>query len=273
MNISISTANLYFAPFEKTLEIYKKAGYEYIELAAYWRGGEWEIAQHLKDVKPRDVVRLVAQSGLKISTFHDMGGIIEDGHESIVSRSTHEYLEYCDFPCLVFHVPHKKDADAHWWEGYKNKAISDLRQLKGDRIICLENLCGFHEDYYMPMLTPDEMLRFADEADIFVNLDTTHYAQGNIDILSAADTLRPKIKTVHLSDYAEGRKHVFLGEGCLDFKSFIERINVNQLHATTVECAIPYEAGDETVAVEKAKNAKVFVERLFDSACTGENIF
>ena len=45
MNIAISTANLFFIPFEKALEIYKNAGYEYIELAGYWKGGEWEIAQ------------------------------------------------------------------------------------------------------------------------------------------------------------------------------------------------------------------------------------
>jgi len=85
MNISISTANLYFIPFEKTLELYKRAGYEYIELAGYWRGGEWEMAQHLKDKRPKDVIRLVNDYSLKISSFHDMGGLIEEGAESVIA--------------------------------------------------------------------------------------------------------------------------------------------------------------------------------------------
>ena len=262
MNIAISTANLYFIPFKKTLEIYKKAGYEYIELAGYWQGGEWEMAQHLKDVKPKDVIRLVNEYGLKISTFHDMGGIIEKGQESIISPLTYEYLEHYDFPCLVFHTPHKKAVDMHWWEEYKHKTIFDLQKIRGNKIICLENLFNFENSYYVPLISPHEMLEFVSEADIYANIDTTHFAQSEIDIAFAADVLKSKTKTIHLSDYHEGKHHVYLGEGDLDFKQFFDKLDLNQLHAITIECALPHEAGNEELTIRKAKEAREFVERF-----------
>lgn len=84
MNISISTANFYNTSFKETLEIIKQAGFEYIELAGYWKGGTWEVAQHLKGIPVKDVLSMIGDNGLKISTFHDMGGVIEDDKDSII---------------------------------------------------------------------------------------------------------------------------------------------------------------------------------------------
>jgi sugar phosphate isomerase/epimerase len=56
MNIAISTAVLNYLPFDNALKIIRKAGYDYIELAGYWKGRDWEIAQHLKGLKPNDVI-------------------------------------------------------------------------------------------------------------------------------------------------------------------------------------------------------------------------
>ena len=261
MIVSISTANLYFVPFEKTLEIYKKAGYAYIELAGYWKGGEWEIAQRLKNYRPKEVVALVEKSGLKISTFHDMGGVIEVGAESIVSENTLEYMRYYDFPCLIFHTPHKKNENAAWWSEYRAKAIADLHNIRGDRLVCMENLFAV-ENYYMPWVNPNEMLDFLNEADVYLNLDTTHCAHSKTDIADAANTLGSRIKTIHLSDYKDGVQHVHPGEGTLDFASFFKAIRRDEVHSICLECAIAYDANDNSVAVNSARKAREFVEKL-----------
>jgi len=263
MNIAISTANLYFLPFEKVLEIYKKAGYEYIELAGYWKGGDSEIAQHLKDIKPKDALKLVHEYGLKISSLHDMGGLIEDGVESVISQLTYEYLEHYDFPCLVFHTPRKKGADANWWNEYKHKAINDLQCIKGNRIICMENI--YSVKYYSPIITPEDMLSFVEDADVFVNIDTTHYGKSGADISTAANVLKDRVKTIHLSDYADQKEHLFFGDGILDFKSFFSNIDINRLHAITIEYnGLTSGINDEQFIFEKAKEAKTFVERVID---------
>lgn len=261
MNIAISTANLYAMPFPKVLDLYARAGYEYIELAGYWKGGEWEIAQHLKDLRPRDVLRMVRDSGLKISSFHDMGGVIEPGAESVVSDLTHEYLAHAAFPCLVFHAPHRKGADKDWWSGYRETLARDLDGMKANGLVCIENIFPV-DNYYMPLIQPEEMRAFAESAGIGVNLDTTHCGQSGVDLLHAADVLGSCVQTVHVSDFGQGRAHVYIGDGTLDLAAFFGRIPMQTLHAITVECALPVDPLDEQVTVEAAREAKRRVEKL-----------
>jgi len=267
MLISISTANLYDLPFERVLSIYKRAGYEYIELAGHWRGGEWEIAQHLKGYAPREVIRLVKEAGLKISTYHDMGGVVEAGAESIVSDDTWEYLRHYDFPCLVFHTLHKKNASAAWWQEYRQRAIYDLHRVrsKSGRLVCIENLPPLpsaYSDYFMPLTKPAELLDFVNEADIGLNLDTTHYAAEDIDISEMVRLFGKRVQTVHASDYQNGRQHVHLGEGDLDFASFFEALERSKPHSVCAECAIAHDASDDAVAVASAAQARLFLERF-----------
>ena len=128
MITSISTANLFNIPFQDTLKIIKSAGFEYIELAGYWKGGDWEIAQHLKGIPIKDVLQMIDDNGLSISSLHDMGGVIEKDSNTIISKSTYEYMESArrEIPCVIFHTPMKKTADQDWWKNYKTKTISDL---------------------------------------------------------------------------------------------------------------------------------------------------
>jgi sugar phosphate isomerase/epimerase len=260
MNIAISNANLYHIPFNTVLKIYKEAGYEFIELAGYWKGGEWEIAQHLKNINPKDAIQMVNDSGLKISSFHDMGGIIEKGAESVVSDLTYEYLKYYDFPCIVFHTPHKKNANKEWWENYQSVIANDLKTLDPKILLCIENLNNFSEEYFIPLIQPEEMYEFLNEYNLYANIDTTHYAHSNIDITYAASVLQNKIKTIHISNYKDSKQHLFIGEGSLDFVSFIKMINMSDLHSITVECDIS--ADNEESIIENARKAKFLVENL-----------
>jgi len=103
MNISIATATFYQVPFKETLELIKKAGFEYIELDIYWKGGDnWEAGQHLKSLKPREVLKMVKESGLKISSLHDIGGVIYKDRDSLIASDIYEYLEYGaeEIPCI-----------------------------------------------------------------------------------------------------------------------------------------------------------------------------
>lgn len=262
MNISISTANFYKTPFKETLEIIRRAGFDYIELAGYWKGGSWEIAQHLKGIPVKDVLSMVEDSGLKISTLHDMGGVIEGDDDSIISPSTYEYLEVSngDIPCLVFHTPHKKTTDNTWWQKYREKTIRDMNSIKGDHLICLENL-PFFDDYIVPLTDPEHLYNFVNEADIFVNIDTTHYGQCNIDLKHATSVLRDRVKTIHISDFKGGKPHLYIGDGELDFEGFAKELHRISLHAVTLECGTPKNSNEDTVS--HYERARLLTEEIF----------
>ena len=262
MLIAMATANFFSIPFEQALAIIQKAGFEYVELDGYWKGGgHWEAAQHLRDIRPQDAVKMVADSGLKIASFHDMGGVIEDGVNSIISPLTYEYLERVDIPCLIFHTPHRKTNDAGWWDTYRQVAGADLVTIRDGRIVCVENLANF-PGYVVPLLAPEDMRAFVEEAGVYATLDTTHHAQCATDISLAAAVLGKRVKTVHLSDYMNGRSHVFIGDGELDFQAFYSSLDLDALYLSTIECDILSAARDEQAAVDRARQARELVARL-----------
>lgn len=255
MKLSVSTTNLYMLPFPTVLDIYRQAGFEFVELAGYWQGGDWEIAQHLKGIPPKDVIQMVRDSGLKIATFHDMGGLVGEKRNSIISPQTFTYLEYETIPCVVFHTPHKRNADFDWWRSYQSRVTSDIRSLPQDVVTCIENLPPI-PGFYVPLVDPGEMRAFLMDKNIYANVDTTHYAQSGIDILDAADTLGELIKTVHLSDY-NSKPHSPIGSGTLDLTNFIKKLDLSTVHAITVESELI--APDERGVIENAKAARAKV--------------
>ena len=263
MNIAISTGTFFSVPFSVTLEIIKKSGFEYIELLQYWKGGDsWEMAQHLESITPRETLKIIKESGLKISSLHDGGGVIEDGRESIIAKSTFEFLEYGadDIPCVVFHVPHKKTDDKTWRNTYRENAGNDLRAIK-NKIICVENMPDF-EGFETLSSKPSDLLDFASAFDIYINIDTTHYAEMGIDIVDAAKILKERVRTVHISDYLFPKRHVYVGEGVLDFSSFLNTLDLSLLHAITIECDIEYFEDDSGKTIERLTNAMNYIRSL-----------
>ncbi len=264
MNISIATATFYNIPFTEALDLIRMAGFDSIELDTYWTGGDnWEVTQHLKNIRPREVLKIIRESGLRINSLHDMGGVIFKDTDTVISRDTFEYLEFGgeDIPCIVFHAPHKKTEDKNWWSGYSSKAANDLKALKDKFLVCIENIQNF-PGYQTSLIDPHEMLDFVKENGLFINMDTTHYAQCGIDIVTAAKDCREYVKGVHFSDYKDGKRHLFPGEGVLDLKGFINALKLDSLHTLTLECNIPYEAGNPDVAVKGMKKARSYVQEL-----------
>ncbi len=77
MQISVATANYYQLPFEQALDIIAQAGFQTVELDLFWERKNWAMAQHLRGCAPRDVVRWIHQAGLKVSSIHDGGGVLD----------------------------------------------------------------------------------------------------------------------------------------------------------------------------------------------------
>lgn len=264
MVISIATANLYHMPFENVLSVIRRAGYEYVELDGYWKGGGWEIAQHIKGIPPRDVIAMVLDSGLRLASYHDLGGIIGEGQATLVAPQTYEYLALYDFPSVVIHTPHCKTDDSNWWESFRPSVADELRELGKYSTVCIENMTHF-EGYTVPLLSPEELLQFAEETGSYVNFDTTHCAQEGGDITHAAAMMKRRIRSLHLSDFGERGAHLFPGEGRLDFRGFFQELDRDNLHAVTVECNSVGGSADEAWLAERYAGAREYVLTLIGS--------
>lgn len=270
MHISFATANLYQEPFEDVLEMIAEAGYEAIELDLFWERKEWAMAQHLRGWSAKQVAASIERSGLRLSSIHDGGGVLNDP-ESItgyINPTLDEMINALGYMpgCIVFHTPHVEGAqDARWWERIEAGIAAALRPYQEfGPVVTMENMPHF-DGYTVPLLTPQSLAYFTQRFGLGVTLDTTHYAQISTDVVAAAGVLREQARTVHLSDYQAGRTHVFVGEGELDLPGVLKALDAQRLHAVTVECSLARGNGagqplDRAEKVARMREARIRTE-------------
>lgn len=256
MILSAATANYYHLPFEQALDIIARSGLQHIELDLFWERKQWAMAQHLRGCAPRDVVRWIRQAGLTVASIHDGGGVLDEpgSVRGFINPQLAEYLDHLGYApdCLVFHTPHiEGNLDGVWWQSLKSRIIEALEPYRGlGSAISIENM-PFFEGYTVPLITPDQLLAFVQEAGVGVTFDTTHYALMETDIVQAARTLYGKIHTIHLSDYVDGKAHVFPGDGVLNFADFFAALDFSVLRAVTLECS-PARLGEESAQMDSS---------------------
>ncbi|MHA2203678.1 MAG: sugar phosphate isomerase/epimerase family protein [Candidatus Hodarchaeales archaeon] len=277
MDLSVSTATFYFRPFRESLEIITEAGFKFIELAVFWENEIWTMAQHLRNLAAKDIVKLTEEFNLKISTIHDPSGVVPDQNTSpqaIISPNLTLLLdELPESPkCIVFHTPHLKGKkDLFWWKEFSEKYVSYLdyfTEKRKDIILTIENMPTFKE-YYVPLLTPEDYIDFVLSTNLGITLDTTHFAQIGIDITKAVQVLGNKVRTIHLSDFANGKPHVFLGDGILNWESFFRELDYSQLHSITLECSMSSSSKDsknmtKDELISRLTESKSQLERLMN---------
>ena len=243
MIFSFATANLFHQPFEQVLEMIAEAGFQHVELDLYWARKEWAMAQHLKDMPMRRAVQLVERTGLRVSSIHDGGGVLDHAHttQGFINPTLGQVLDAMGYApdYLVFHTPHVEgDPGDGWWERISGEIVRSLEPYRtAVPFVTIENMPTF-DGYFIPLLTPDALCAFARENGLGVTLDTTHYAQMGTDITEAARSLGSSVRSIHLSDYCGGKTHLFIGDGELDFQGFFTAVDRDCLYATTLECSL-----------------------------------
>ena len=149
MIINAATATYFNNPFEQALEIIAGAGFEFVELDLFWERKHWAMAQHLRGYAPRDVVRLIERSGLKVGSIHDGGGVLEEpgSIRGYINPQLTAYLDCLGYApaCIVFHTPHIEGSlDGAWWQGFSGRVIAALDAFREScRLVTIENMPGF----------------------------------------------------------------------------------------------------------------------------------
>ena len=243
MRIAVATANTYYLPFEQTLALIAEAGFQDVEVALYWKGGSWAMAQHLEGVSGRRAAEMISRAGLRVACIHDGGGVLEraDSPAGYVNPLLDEYLDGLGYApeCIVCHTPHVAgEVSEDWWDGVSEAVVRALEPYRARcGALTLENTPPF-DGYAVPLTMPDELGAFCAAHDVGVTLDTTHYAQMDVDAVAAAGLLRERVRSVHLSDYRGGRPHVYVGEGALDLPGVLGALNGADVRVVTLECSV-----------------------------------
>ncbi len=242
MKITISTATLYWIPFERTLAMIAEAGFQNVELDLYWERKEWASAQHLKGVSIRQAVRNIEASGLRIISVHDGGGVLESSQSTrgFINPDLDSFLDAMGYApeCIVFHTPHVEgSAEDDWFERISGNLVKSLDQYRQVSTLSIENMQTF-AGYTVPLTMPNEIKSFVYENNLGVTMDTSHYTEMGVDILHAADVLGTSMKTIHLSDGTQVRRHAFIGDGELNLAGLLSAVDRERLISVNLECTL-----------------------------------
>jgi sugar phosphate isomerase/epimerase len=163
MLISIATATFYYRSFEETLEIIAEAVFQNIELDLYWERKNWAMAQHLKGLSAQETGQLIRQAGLKVTSLHDGGGVLDDPHSArgFVNPQLAEILDQLGYApgCIVFHTPHIEGSfDDRWWKTISGEIVKALEPYRlACQTLTIENMPLF-DGYTVPLPTPRALL-------------------------------------------------------------------------------------------------------------------
>jgi sugar phosphate isomerase/epimerase len=245
MQLSVSTATLFWVPFKETLAMIAEAGFQNVELDLYWERKEWASAQHLKGVSIRQAVRNIEASGLRIISIHDGGGVLKsaDSISGFINPDLDRYLDAMGYApeCIVFHTPHVEgSAEEGWFGRISGKLVEALDRYRPVCALSIENMQAF-AGYTIPLSMPDEMKTFVNENILGVTMDTSHYTEMGVDILQAAEALGAALITIHLSDGTQERRHVFIGDGELNLAGLLNMVDRERLRSVNLECTLSTE--------------------------------
>ncbi|MHA2087652.1 MAG: sugar phosphate isomerase/epimerase family protein, partial [Promethearchaeota archaeon] len=258
----------YFRPFQEALEIITKANFDSIELDLYWKGGEWEIGQHLKHISIKNALKLIEDYNLDILSIHPAGGFVPDVDstpEEIMNPNLYEILNQLPEipPCIVFHAPHGVESlDLNWWNYFSMEYAHLLNDFqKKSPIITIENMPDFG-GLYNPLMDPEDLKAYTEKNGLEITFDTTHCAEIGVDVVDSLISLNKNTKTLHISDFFNGGRHLFIGHGEIKWDDFFKNVNYSNLHTITLECAMSSKFKSEfdmtkeelIVRLRKAKN-------------------
>lgn len=219
-----------------------EAGFQNIELDLYWERKEWAMAQHLMGMPIRQAVKCIENSGLKVTSIHDGGGVLDSSNSTrgFINPDLDRYLDILGYApdCLVFHTPHIEGIQEDgWFDQISGDLVKCLDKYRSVSPVSIENMQTF-DGYNVPMTNPESLISFIDANDLGVTLDTSHYTEMGIDIIHAVKVLGNSIRTIHLSDCSEVGRHVFIGEGNLDLSGLLHAVDREQLIAVDLESSL-----------------------------------
>jgi len=258
MKILLSSGTLFKKPPWVAAEIAHRVGFDGIELVLGYglqgSSGEKEIEATLKE----------GDIGSLHAPFYKLKGW-GNLFESLLK--TIELADRFKIPLVTFHPPRWLDLEIGFFR--RLKRIRNFQETFGNRFlsITIENMPVAHGPvkvgaYFLSR--PDALIRFAEAHNLYLTLDLTHLGtrEKNFleDVRKFLDTGR--VKNVHLSDYVNGREHLFPGRGALPLREVLETLGATHYNgAITLELFPKEIEGDFREMTDKLSQALDFIRK------------
>jgi sugar phosphate isomerase/epimerase len=256
MKLLLSTGTLYKKSPWAVAEMARRAGFDGIELVLGYGfqgvSGEEEIASILKHGEIW---------GIHAPFYRIKGwGSLFDSF-----RKTIDLAERYRIPLVTFHPPRWVDLEFSFFRQLKQ--IKDFQAKFGSRFlsIAIENMPvshGFFKIGTYFLSRPASLIEFAKAHNLYLTLDLTHLGTREKNFLENVRKFLAtgRVKNIHLSDYKNGREHLFPGKGSLPLREVLETLHATHYNGAITLELLPREIeGDFREMLEKLTVALDFI--------------
>jgi hypothetical protein len=111
-----------------------------------------------------------------------------------------------------------------------------------------------------------QIVKFAEDNDIYVTFDTTHIGTTGLDLLAAYDVFKDRIANIHLSDYDGRLQHLLPGTGYLPLERLLDQAKRDGYNGTiTLEtCPAAMEHTDKAKAARNAETGLKYIKNALN---------
>lgn len=200
---------------EEQVSVAKQAGFDGIDYIA-----------SMKDLfyPPKAIISLTKKYEIKVKAVHIPLFFVIYTPEFLfgnIQKLIHYFpeIQRFNFHLSGFINPFKKNIDTI------NNFKKQMRKNKID-ISCESNPNEYFIFKYFPKETyePDSFARFCINHELPINLDTSHIAAWNYNIVDFFRENHQYINLIHLSDMTSNRQHLPLGKGTLPLEEFLHEV-------------------------------------------------
>src|SRR6266508_2322708 len=248
MRLAFSTGSVWTYGLARAFEVARRAGFDAVEVIVDER---WDTRQ------PGYLQRLSNEHGLEITSLHAPFAPLR-GTEGGYQAGVREALALADVVgagTVVVHPESRGRGYGAWirqhWDELQDGHAAGL---------AVENM-PYRRVRTRPRHRthlPEQLVRFP-----AVTLDTAHLGTADVDILAGMETVWPRLRHVHLSDYANapsgqrgaGEEHLCPGDGELPLMPFLARLRELDYQGVVVLELVPeaLPVDDEDRLVERVR--------------------
>lgn len=246
MKLILSAGSLYTLPATVVFEMAREVGFDGMEVIINHDFAGSTYLAHLQEL----------QSILPVLSLHAPFFEIDGwGNKIGQLQRCAELALKAGVPLINFHPPNWLFFELKFWSWLKT--IKDFQAEIGqnDVLITIENmpcLPQFKMNPYM-LSKIDNMVRFMEERNLYLTFDTAHCGSMHTDFLGDFHQFyaSKRMRSIHFSDYGNGREHLLPGHGGLPLTRFLNHLRETAYdHALVLELS-PHEFPKEPVMIKE----------------------
>ena len=252
--VTLSTGSLWTYGLNRAFEIAQKSGFDAVEVIVDER---WDTRQ------PEYLKRLSAETRIEIASLHSPFSALRGskGYRACVEE-TMALADQVGAGTVVVHPESSGKRYGTWlvrnWKKLHESHSATLAvENMPYRIVKTQPKHYTHK--------PEQLLRFP-----ATTLDTAHFGLAKIDILEALNTVRPKLRHIHLSDSKKTQEHLCPGDGTLPLDGFLQGLLDLDFEGIVVLELSPeaLPVHDEESVIDRLRGIREACERVLHSETT-----